>query len=95
MTRIGISLSDFVPAPGHLDDAVYRRVSYVEYGGHHPPASDPGMRRLLDENIVSDMTRHLVSVELPDALDIGDEARRIAENHAGTQPHYMVTAFGF
>lgn len=95
MTRIGISISDFLPDLGHLDDAVYRRVSYVEYGGHYPPASDPGLQRLFDEGIVSAMTRHLVSVELPDALDIRDEARRIAENHAGTEPQYMVTDFGF
>jgi sugar phosphate isomerase/epimerase len=95
VTRIGISISDFVPAAGHMDAAVYRRVSYVEYGGHYPPASDPGMQRLFDEGIVSDMTRHLVSVELPGVLDIKDEARRIAENHAGTEPHYMVTDFGF
>ncbi|WP_250304733.1 DUF692 family multinuclear iron-containing protein [Streptomyces sp. A 4/2] len=95
MTRIGISVSDFVPALGHLDDTVYRRVSYVEYGGHHPPANDPGMRHLFEEGIVSDMTRHLVSVELPDVLDIEDEARLIAENHAGTEPRYMVTDFGF
>ncbi|MGW3660283.1 hypothetical protein ACWD6R_33640 [Streptomyces sp. NPDC005151] len=94
MTRIGISVSDFVPALGHLDDTVYRRVSYVEYGGHYPPANDPGMRRLFEEGIVSDMTRHLVSVELPDVLDIKDEARLIAENHAGTEPRYMVTDFG-
>ena len=95
MTRIGISVSDFVPALGHLDETVYRRVSYIEYGGHHPPANDPGIRRLLDEGIVGEMTRHLVSVELPDALDIEDEARLIAENHAGCEPRYMVTDFGY
>lgn len=93
--RIGISLSDFVPARGQMDEALYRRVSYVEYGGHHPPAKDRGVRRLLDEGIVRNLSRHLVSVELPDVLDIEDEARRIAENHAGTSPWYMVTDFGF
>jgi sugar phosphate isomerase/epimerase len=92
--RLGISLSDFVPERGHTDD-VYRRVSYVEYGGHHPPAKDAGVRHLLDEGVVADLGRHLVSVELPDVLDIEDEARRIAENHAGTSPRYMVTDFGF
>ncbi|MFF0433552.1 DUF692 family multinuclear iron-containing protein [Streptomyces sp. NPDC004327] len=93
--RIGISVSDHVPALGHLDDAVYRRVDYVEYGGHHPPANDPGIRHLFDEGIVGTLTRHLVSVELPDALDLDDEAGLIAENHAGTEPRYMVTDFGF
>lgn len=78
-----------------MDEAVYRRVSYVEYGGHHPPAKNPGVRRLLDEGIVRELSWHLVSVELPNVLDIEDEARRIVENHAGTLPRYMVTDFGF
>lgn len=95
MTSLGISVSDFVAARGHIDPGVYARVEYIEYGGHHPSSGDPGVSRIRELGLAPRMNRHLVSAELAAVFDVAEEVARIQRDLVGAAPEYLVTDFGF
>jgi uncharacterized protein (UPF0276 family) len=95
MIALGISMSDFVPARGHVDPGVYERVDYVEFGGFGPPAIDAGIAQVRASGAVSRVNRHLTSAELPAPLEATEEARRIAADLRGLPSEYFVTDFGY
>lgn len=92
---IGISGSDFIPVRGHVSDDVYASADYLEYGGHFPPADDPGVRTFCSKFPDRGLGRHLVSTELPTEIDIDEEVDIIRRDIAGCPVEYLVTDFCF
>ncbi|MEW8290628.1 MAG: DUF692 family multinuclear iron-containing protein [Candidatus Thiodiazotropha endolucinida] len=89
--QLGISVSDYSPLRGHTHPAVYDLVDYIEYGGFAPPGGDAEVSFARTQKPSLGLGRHLVMTELPAALDIPSEARRIVADVKDTTPLYYLT----